>query len=193
VPYEWQRLDDEGKAALLDSARKEMEAARERMQAQLAAGGPVTVMAGGGGGAAFEVGTRVAVGGGAAAPPSRGGDAGRGGDGRGGDGRGAGPGGTRMELPPINMVNADELPDYRPAFTAGSARGDHEGNLWVRTTSPVGNAGPIYFILNTKGEVIDRVQLPQSRQLVGFGKSGEVFMALRDTDGNVRLERAKVR
>ena len=193
VPYEWQRLDDDGKAALLDSARKEIEAARERMQAQMAAGGPVTVMAGGGGGggAAVEVGTRVAVAGGA--PPSRGGDAGRGGDGRGGDGRGGGPGGMRMELPPINMVNADELPDYRPAFTAGSARGDHEGNLWVRTTSPVGNAGPIYFILNTKGEVIDRVQLPESRQLVGFGKSGEVFMALRDTDGNVRLERAKVR
>ena len=191
VPYEWQRLDDDGKAALLDSARKEIEAARERMQAQIAAGGPVTVMAGGGGGGAVEFGTRVAVAGGA--PPSRGGDAGRGGDGRGGDGRGAGPGGTRMELPPINMVNADELPDYRPAFTAGSARGDHEGNLWVRTTSPVGNAGPIYFILNTKGEVIDRVQLPESRQLVGFGKSGEVFMALRDTDGNVRLERAKVR
>ena len=98
-----------------------------------------------------------------------------------------------MELPRITLVNADELPDYRPAFTAGASRGDLDGNLWVRTTSPVGNAGPIYFIINTKGEVADRVQLPESRQLVGFGKNGDVYLAVRDAEGNVRLERAKVR
>ena len=98
-----------------------------------------------------------------------------------------------MELPPINLVNVDELPDYRPAFTSGSARGDLDGNLWVRTTSPVGNSGPIYFIINTKGEVIDRVQLPESRQLVGFGKNGDVYLAVRDAEGNARIERAKVR
>ena len=189
VPYEWQRLDDEGKAALLDSTRKEMEAARERMQAQIAAGGPITVGGPAGGAAAaagFEVGVRMAVTAGAAggAPPARGG----------GDGRGGPPGaGQRMELPPISLVNADELPDYRPAFTAGASRGDLDGNLWVRTTSPVGNAGPIYFIINTKGEVADRVQLPESRQLVGFGKNGDVYLAVRDAEGNVRLERAKVR
>lgn len=186
VPYEWQRLDDEGKAALLDSAIKAQEAARERLQAQIAAGGPITAAPGGGGAAAgFEVGMRVAVSAGAAggAPPSRGG----------GDGRGGPGGGTRVELPPIQMVNVDELPDYRPAFTAGSSRGDLDGNLWVRTTSPVGNAGPIYFIINTKGEVIDRVQLPESRQLVGFGKNGDVYMAVRDAEGNTRVERAKLR
>jgi hypothetical protein len=99
----------------------------------------------------------------------------------------------RLELPPINLVNADELPDYRPAFTAGSARGDLDGNLWVRTTSPVGNAGPIYFVINKKGEVIDRVQLPEGRQLAGFGKNGDVFLAVRDAEGNVRVERAKIK
>ena len=96
-------------------------------------------------------------------------------------------------MPPINMVNADSLPDYRPAFTAGSARGDLDGNLWVRTTSPVGNAGPIYFVINKKGEVIDRVQLPESRVLAGFGKNGDVYLSVRDAEGNVRVERAKIR
>jgi len=98
-----------------------------------------------------------------------------------------------MELPPINMVTADQLPDYRPAFTAGSARGDLDGNLWVRTTSPVGNAGPIYFVINRKGEVIDRVQLPEGRLIAGFGKNGDLYMALRDAEGNARVERAKIR
>jgi len=179
VPYEWQRLDDDGKSALLDSARKAMEEARERA---MAGGGPV--MVGPGGGAemiTFRAGAAPA------GPPTRGGG--------GGDGRGGAPGapGTRMEMPPITMVNADSLPDYRPAFTAGSARGDLDGNLWVRTTSPVGNAGPIYFIINTKGEVIDRVQLPAGRLIAGFGKNGDVYMALRDADGNARVERAKIK
>jgi hypothetical protein len=182
VPYEWQRLDDDGKAALLDSVRKAMEEARERAMAQMAAGGPITM---GPGGASAEMGMRMAVTAGAAAPPARGG----------GDGRGAAPGGpgTRMELPPINLVNADQLPDYRPAFVAGAARGDHEGNLWVRTTSPVGNAGPIYFVINAKGEVIDRVQLPESRELAGFGKNGDVYLRLRDAEGNARVERARIK
>jgi hypothetical protein len=185
VPYEWQRLDEDGKIALLDSARKAMEEQRQRAQAQMAAGGGPMVM---GGGTEFSV--RVAGAAGGGAPPPRGG-----GDGRGGDGRGApaGPGGTRFELPPINLVNADQLPDYRPAFTTGSARGDLDGNLWVRTTSPVGNAGPIYFVINKKGEVIDRVQLPESRVLAGFGKNGDIYLSVRDAEGNVRVERARIR
>jgi hypothetical protein len=180
VPYEWQRLDEDGKHALLDSARKAIEEQRKRAQDQMAAGGPVTAMGPGGAGPEMiTFRTRVDGGG---APPARGG----------GDGRGA-PGGTRMELPPVNMIEADKLPDYRPAFTAGSARGDLEGNLWVRTTSPVGNAGPIYFVINKKGEVIDRVQLPESRVLAGFGRNGDVYLSVRDAEGNVRVERAKIR
>ena len=179
VPYEWQRLDEDGKAAVLDSTRKALEQARERMQAQIAAGGPVTA-APGGASVGTEFSVRIAAG--AAAPPSRGG----------GDGRGAAPGGARFEMP-INLVDAEELPDYRPAFTAGSSRGDLDGNLWVRTTSPVGNEGPIYFVINTKGEVSDRVQLPQNRTIAGFGKNGDVFLAVRDAEGNARVERAKVK
>ena len=182
VPYEWQRLDEDGKMALLDSARKAMEEQRQRAQAQMAAGGGPMIM---GGGTEFSV--RMAAPAGGGAPPARGG-----GDGRGGDGRG-GPGGMRMELPPITMVNADQLPDYRPAFTAGSSRGDLDGNLWVRTTSPVGNAGPIYFVINKKGEVIDRVQVPESREIAGFGRNGDVYLRVRDAEGNVRMERAKIR
>jgi hypothetical protein len=63
----------------------------------------------------------------------------------------------------------------------------------VRTTRPVGNAGPIHFIINTKGEYIDRVQLPEGRLIASFGKSGDVYMALRDAEGNARVEQSKVR
>src|SRR5688572_5186497 len=78
LPYEWQRLDDEGKAALLDSARKATEEARERAMAQMAAGGPVTTFGPGGAAGADMGGMRVAIAAGGGAPPARGGGDGRG-------------------------------------------------------------------------------------------------------------------
>jgi hypothetical protein len=40
--------------------------------------------------------------------------------------------------------------------------------------------GPIYDVINRKGEVIDRLQVPAGRQIVGFGKGGVVYMQARD-------------
>jgi hypothetical protein len=106
----------------------------------------------------------------------------------------AGAAGTpSFQIPPVNMVPANELPDYRPAFSSGAALGDLEGNLWIRTTSPVGNEGPIYFVIDRKGEVIDRVQLPQGRQLAGFGRNGVLYLSLRDAEGNARVEKARAK
>jgi hypothetical protein len=93
VPYESQRLDEEGKMALLDSARKAMEAQRERAQQQLAAGGGPTATRLGSGGGGPEIAFRRGATAGAAAPPSRGGVA----------ARAPGAAGGRMELPPINL------------------------------------------------------------------------------------------
>ena len=41
---------------------------------------------------------------------------------------------------------------------------DADGNLWVRTSKNV-NGGPVYDVINGKGELIDRVQLPAYRFL----------------------------
>jgi hypothetical protein len=41
--------------------------------------------------------------------------------------------------------------------------------------------------------VIDRVQLPEGRQIAGFGKNGDVYLAVRDAEGNARVERAKIK
>jgi hypothetical protein len=85
----------------------------------------------------------------------------------------------------IAFVSPSELPDYRPAFTTGAVRGDADGNLWVRTSaSRPGAPGVIYDVINRRGELIDRVQLPASRTVVGFGKGGIVYMLARDTNGS---------
>lgn len=183
VPYEWQRLDDSGKYALLDSARKEIERQREEAMRRFTTGGGAPVQIGGGGGGGGGGGDMVAFRMGAEASAARG---------RAGAPAG-GRGGPEFTVPPVNMVNASDLPDYRPPFTSGAARGDYQGNLWVRTTSPVGNAGPVYYVISREGKVIDRVQVPEQRLIVGFDHSGDVYLAVRDAEGNARIERARLK
>jgi hypothetical protein len=90
-------------------------------------------------------------------------------------------------------VPASELPDYKPPFFAGSTRADAEGNLWIRTipTSPVAG-GPVYDVINRKGELVERVQVPENRSIIGFGPDGAVYL-LHRTNDKTTLERASVR
>ena len=63
--------------------------------------------------------------------------------------------------PPISIVEPSELPDYQPAFTTGSVRADREGKLWVRIFAPLqSNAGPEYDVIDRTGKLVDRVALP---------------------------------
>jgi len=187
ISFDWKRMTDDDKIAFIDSSRVAM----EKLRSAALSGNPGAVQAGanavmGGGGTQM----RFQMSGGEAMPPQRGG-----GDGRGGpppaDVRGGGPGGVgNVNVPPINMVSPSELPDYAPPFTAGSARGDLDGNLWVRTSKVV-NGGSMYDVINTKGELIDRILVPAGRVIAGFGKD-VVYMGVREGTG-VRLEVAKIK
>jgi hypothetical protein len=167
IPFQWERLTDEGKAAFIDSARVAIEKARASGQFGRDGGAQVmtrTVGDGAGPGAQREN-TTVTT----AAPG----------------------GGLGSPLPPLTMVSPSELPDYKPAFSPGSTRSDADGNLWVRTSQNI-NGIPVYNVINRSGELIDRVQLPQNRVLVGFGPAGVVYLAVRD-GATAHLEKARVR
>jgi hypothetical protein len=113
--------------------------------------------------------------------------------GRGG-GAGAGEAGVPRPAPPPPFdepkVEPNDVADYRPAFPHGATHEDAEGNLWIRTTSIV-NGQPVYDLVNRRGELFDRVQLPPFRTLAGFGP-GVVYMAVKDAAGVVHLEEAKI-
>jgi hypothetical protein len=51
---------------------------------------------------------------------------------------------------------------------------------------------PIYDIVNAKGELVDRVQLPPFRAIAGFGR-GVVYLGVTDPAGAVHLERARIK
>jgi len=169
IPFDWKRMTDEDKVAFIDS----LKAARERMGAHApgALGGQVM----GGGGPNVQISIMGAAGG---AP-------------RGGDGA-TRTRGTPTPQPPI-FVPASELPDYQPAFFAGSTRADLQGNLWIRTipTSAIAG-GPVYDVINRKGEIVERVQIPEGRTIAGFGADGSVYLLNRQGTTST-LEKAAAR
>jgi hypothetical protein len=186
IPFDWERLTDDMKAAVIDSAKTIMEQRRQdqlaKIQETRSAGGAanqrrVTTGADGGGGAGagnmvFVMRTGGDAGGGAN-PPTRGGS------------------NQTITMPPLQFVDPYELPDYRPAFTTGATRCDTQGNLWIRTTR-VEDDKPLYDVVNDKGELVDRVLLPPHRTLAGFGP-GVVYMGVNDSTGVVHLERARIK
>ena len=93
----------------------------------------------------------------------------------------------------INVIPALELPDYRPPFNQGATRADADGNLWIRSIPPKPvPGGTIYDIVNEKGEMSDRLQLPPGYTLVGFGKGKVVYLSMRDAKG-IHLARVRLR
>lgn len=165
IPFDWQRLSDDDKVAVLDSAKAAVESARAKLANTQASSGRANVA-----GTAGADGPRVQV-------------MTFGGPGGGDGGRGAGS----AQLPPVSLVSASELPDYRPVIGGpGDVLADLDDNLWVRTSATRAGAvagGPIYDVINAKGELVDRLQVPAGRQIIGFGPKGVVYMFARDDSG----------
>lgn len=174
MPFDWQRLTDEDKVAFIDS----LKAARERFLAanpQAAPSGPVvnSSTTTGPGGAPQRT---VMIGGGGMAPAG-----------------GGNPMAGMMNNRNVNFVQANELPDYKPPFFNGAARADMDGNLWIQTIPTKATpGGPIYDVINGKGALIDRVQVPKDRTIAGFGTGGVVYLTSRD-GLKTKLERANLK
>lgn len=167
IAFDWKRLTDEDKAQLVDSVGKIL----EKQFAAGAAGGSALQqgfqsfmgggMPGGGamGGAPVMVSMRVDGGSGGAGGPVR---------------------APQITAPKLTVVSPSQLPDYQPPFFAGSTKADADGNLWISTipTKPQ-PAGTVYDVVNSKGEVTERVLVPEGRTILGFGPGGIVYLAVR--------------
>jgi len=164
IPFAWERLRDEDKSAILDSARialalaqtstgtavpsnSQSDSASRRRRPLPTEGAPVVR---GGGGV-----TRAA-----------------------------------MMTSNIQLVSVDEMPDYRPPIRLAAALGDTDGNLWVRTTK-LEDGGAVYDVIRPIIGLVVRFRVPPGRVIVGFGREGVVYMGVLDGK-YARLERARV-
>ncbi len=181
VPFQWRHMSDSDKVAFIDSTKAAMEKLRAQAVARAGTnGGNVPLVAPPDGGAGLAAGGAVFI---------RMGELVAAGDGPRPRNQDAGGAPGNFTIPPLQFVEPSELPDYAPPFTAGAVRADRDGNLWIRTTNSL-NGGPVYDIVDGKGELIDRVQLPPGRVIAGFAPGGVVYMGFRDGAG-ARLEQAR--
>ena len=166
TPYNWERLDDDAKARVIDSTKSAAERTRDALKKAIEAN-PTSAnsMAS----SAGLPGVMIV----ATNPDAL-----------------TGRPTQEVMVPATNMVDAKLIADYRPAFRMGAARADAEGNLWVRTTAP-SDGGAIYDVIDGRGQLVDRVKVPFGRVISGFGK-GVVYLGVQDDQG-ARLERARIR
>lgn len=180
IAFDWKRLTDDDKVRLADSVKTllDKQAAANPNQGAAMATAFGNMMGGAAGGGAPRVQMMIRAEGG---PPGAGGP-------------------TRapqVTAPKINVVSPSQLPDYQPPFFATSTRADADGNLWVLTipTKPQ-PAGSVYDVINGKGEVTERVLIPEGRRVLGFGPGGVVYLAKQTTEGTTTtttIERARVK
>jgi hypothetical protein len=168
LPFDWRRLTEADKRAIVDSTRR----AIEQMAAAPAATGAAAGLAAAAGGMMNHSMTIMPVGA-ADAPPAR------------------APTPSAPSLPEV--VPAGELPDYvPPVLRAGTMKADRAGNVWILpSTSAQAGAGLLYDVVNGRGVLVRRVRLPAGRALEGFGADGAVYMTSHGA-GGTRLERARL-
>jgi hypothetical protein len=173
LPFDWRRLSDEEKAAIVDSTKKALEK-------QAAAGSLGTSQQPPGAGApglpmmSPHSMTILPAAGGDGAPPAR-----------------------TTVTPPAkvpDVVPPSELPDYvPPVVRSGTMTADPEGNVWILpSTSANSLGGLLYDVVNRRGELFQRVRLPEGRALEGFGANGAVYLTSHGPEG-ARVERARIR
>lgn len=97
-------------------------------------------------------------------------------------------------VPLSSPIKAEDVKDYVPALRPNSQiRIDLDGNMWVMpATSSHAKGGTLYDVINRRGQIIERVQLPEGRNLHGFAKGGIIYMSVPGDRGWPRLERARV-
>ncbi|MEP6762840.1 MAG: hypothetical protein ABJB66_00955 [Gemmatimonadaceae bacterium] len=178
IPFDWKRLTDADKQAIIDSARAAQEkidadnrAAAVAKGAALSADGKLMID--------VKSGSMIAN---AAGKSS------------GADGMGPPPIVQRMAAPVTVYVPLSEMADYYPPIRPGATKADLDGNLWVLpTTSAQSKQGElVYDVISNKGELLQRVRMPDGRSVAGFGRNGVVYLMYKDGSAGWVLERTKI-
>lgn len=181
MPFEWKRLSEDDKRRMFDSTRTAMleGLANGTMRPYAISSLPTN----------FDPNAPRAPGSGGRGSGGAGGDPG-------GDGRcGIGCGIDRKTLiRQPEPVPVDKMSDFYPPIREGTTLADQDGNLWILpTTSTNSKQGElVYDVVNTKGELFQRVRVPLGRLIVGFGKGGVVYMTSGDKATGFYLERSKL-
>lgn len=174
LPFDWKRVEEADKERIVDSARTKLEQS-------LLDGSFVDNVEN------LSITRRP----GAAPPIASGGGGGGGRGGASGTSSGRGPAFSDFTIAPREVIPLDQIADYYPAIRSGAVTADLDGNLWIlpTTSTQSRNGELVYDVVNSKGELHERVRLPAGRLLVGFGNGGVVYLVSGSRESGFHLER----
>lgn len=101
-----------------------------------------------------------------------------------------GPNGRSVNIVPRPTLEPTEWPEYLPPFLPGAAVFAPDGTLWIRRTGAA-DASPVYDLIDGKGQVVRRVNLPKRARLLGFGR-GTLYLVRVDDDDLQYLQRYRL-
>ncbi len=97
-------------------------------------------------------------------------------------------------LPPLpKLVPPDAIPDYYPPTAALAVLADGDNHVWIRPKLPAPDPGfVVWDIVDRNDGLIDRVRVPATRTIAGFGPGGFVYLVSRD-GGVATLEKVRIK
>jgi len=99
------------------------------------------------------------------------------------------PGAPQIKVD-VAVVPDSEFPQFWPPIQQGTVLADLDGRLWILPTTSTNAAnGLTYDVVNRKGDIVERIQLPKDRALAGFGPHSVIYLT-RNEGGKAYLERA---
>lgn len=105
------------------------------------------------------------------------------------------PNGKKYFPVDLEFVPLAEIPDYYPPIRSGAVRADADGNIWIlpTTSAQSRHGGLVYDVINRKGELFERVEIPVGRSIAGFGRGRVIYLMSGDRTTGFKLERARIR
>jgi hypothetical protein len=95
----------------------------------------------------------------------------------------------KEEVRKIPVPEPEKWPEQMPAFSGtGSVIAAPTGTVWIRRLGPAGARTLTYDVVDRKGAVIERVEIPADHSVVAFGR-GMVYVVRTDEDGLQHLQR----
>ena len=101
---------------------------------------------------------------------------------RGARGRDGGGGGVGASLPQLDW------PEMKPPFSFSATLAGVDGRLWVQRYSPASDSRTHYDVIDRRGMIVARVDVPNAGRIVGFG-ARSIYVVRKDEDDLQYLQR----
>jgi len=103
-----------------------------------------------------------------------------------------GASGARPAGAPPNKAPAIDWPELKPPFPSTAVFAGTDGRLWVQRHAPAQDTRTHYDVIDRRGAVVAKVDVPNGGRIVGFG-AASVYVVRKDADDLQYLQRFPLR